>query len=280
MTPPNEDVLARLTTPAPYWETHSATLRGMFAPITDTLAQTTNIARGHSVLDVATGTGEPALSVARIVGRDGNVVGVDPVAEMIAAATRASDGLHLTNIRFQIASAESLPFPDDSFDAVVSRFGIMFFSSPIQAVREMLRVTKAGRHLAFAVWGFADRNPFHCILSQVVDRYVAPETPQPDSPEVFRFASPGKLLNVLKEAGASRSSERLFQFPIDVPLPAEDYWALRLQMSEKLRKKLTGLASDKQSAIRHEVIQALQPYATAKGLSLPAEVLIVSGEKA
>jgi ubiquinone/menaquinone biosynthesis C-methylase UbiE len=276
----NEDVLAKFTALAPYWETHSETIRGMFAPITEALVQEAQIEPGNSVLDVATGTGEPALSVARIVGPAGSVVGVDPVAETIAVATRASDGLHLTNIRFHKASAELLPFPDASFDAVLSRFGIMFFPSPLQAVREMLRVTKAGRTLAFAVWGFADRNPFHCVLSQVVDRYVAPETLQPDSPEAFRFASPGKLLRVLNEAGATHSSERSFQFTITVALSVEDYWALRLQMSDTLRTKLTRLEPHKQSGIRHEVIQALQPYATAKGLGLPAEVLIVSGAKA
>ena len=92
----NEDVLTRSTTPAPFWETHSETIRGMFAPITEALVQEAQIERGQSVLDVATGTGEPGLSVARIVGPDGSVVGVDPAAEMIAAATRASDGLHLT----------------------------------------------------------------------------------------------------------------------------------------------------------------------------------------
>ena len=276
---PNEDVLANFRALAPYWETHSETIREMFAPITEALVQEAQIERGHSVLDVATGTGEPALSVARIVGPAGSVVGVDPVAETIAAATRASDGLHLTNIHFQLASAELLPFPDASFDAVVSRFGIMFFPSPTQAVREMLRVTKAGRPLAFAVWGFAGRNPFHCVLSQVVDRYVEPETLRPDSPEPFRFASPGKLLNVLKEAGVTHPSERLFQFKINIALSVEEYWALRLQMSEKLRKKLTALPSDQQSAIRQDVIQAHQPYMTAKGVSLPAEVLIVSGAK-
>lgn len=275
----NEEVLAKWTALAPYWETHSETIRGMFAPITDALVQEAHIERGHAVLDVATGPGEPALTVARIVGPAGNVVGVDPVAEMIAAATRAADGLQLNNTRFHTASAQSLPFSDATFDAVVSRFGIMFFPAPLQAVREMLRVTKAGRTLAFAVWGFADRNPFHCVLSQVVDRYVAPETLPPDAPEAFRFASPGKLLKVLKEAGAAHASERLFQFTITVALSVEDYWALRLQMSDKLRTKLTRLAQDTQSAIQHDVIQALQPYATVTGLSLPAEVLIVSGRR-
>jgi SAM-dependent methyltransferase len=276
----HQELLASATPAAPFWETRRETLRQMMAPVTEALVQEARIERGHSVLDVATGTGEPALSIARIVGPGGSVVGVDPAAESIAAATRASDRLHPTNIRFQLASAELLPFPDARFDAVVSRFGIMFFASPVQAVREMLRVTKAGRRLACAVWGVADRNPFHCVLSQVVDRYVAPETPQPDSPGIFRFASPGKLLNVLKQAGASQSSDRLFQFTIDAALCVEDYWRLRLQMSEKLRKKLISLTSDTQSAIQHEVIQALQPYATANGLRLPAEVLIVSGAKA
>jgi len=118
------------------------------------------------------------------------------------------------------------------------------------------------------------------LLAHVVDRYVPPEPVPPDSPEAFRFASPGKLLNVLNQAGATQSSERLLQFDIKVSLSAEDFWELRLQMSDKLRKKLETLTPEQFSAVRHDVIQDLLPYSTPQGITIPTEVLIVSGTKA
>src|SRR5437764_9019885 len=71
---------------APYWEKHRETIRAMFAPVTDALIEDAQIAHGHSILDVATGAGEPALSIAAVVGPNGRVIGVDPAPEMIAAA--------------------------------------------------------------------------------------------------------------------------------------------------------------------------------------------------
>lgn len=122
----------------------------MFAPVSEALIDDAEIARGHSVLDVATGPGEPALRIAELVGSNGEVVGIDPVAGMIEASRRAAERLSLNNARFETAAADSLPFPDDRFDAVVSRFGVMFFASPVAAASEMLRVPKPGKKMAFA----------------------------------------------------------------------------------------------------------------------------------
>ncbi len=108
-------------------------------------------------------------------------------------------------------------------DAVVSRFGVMFFPSPDDAVREMLRVLKPGRKLVLAVWHFAESNPFFYTLQRVIERYVDSPPPAPDAPDAFRFASPGKLRDVLGEAGAIAPSERLLQFTIHVPISVEDF---------------------------------------------------------
>jgi ubiquinone/menaquinone biosynthesis C-methylase UbiE len=137
-----------------------------------------------------------------------------------------------------VAPADLLPFPNDTFDAVVSRFGVMFFPSPVEAVRGMLRVLKPGRKLALAVWHFAERNPFHYSLSRVIERYVDSPPLAPDAPDAFRFASPGKLRDVLAEAGAMTPSERLLQFTVQAPISVEDFWILRYEMSEKIREKL------------------------------------------
>src|SRR5206468_9002522 len=131
----------------------------------------------------------------------------------------------------------------------------------------------------FAVWYLAEKNPFHYVLARVLERYVPAEPAPPDSPDAFRFATPGKLLNVLNEAGADSASERLLQFRIETPLTTEEFWTMRSQMSDKLRSKLAGLSGEQLAAIRGEVIQSLGPYSTGRGVSFPAEVLIVSASK-
>jgi len=207
------------------------------------------------------------------------VFGIDPVPEMVAAARRATTHLGLTNLQFDVAYTHDLPFQADTFDAVVSRFGVMFFPSPVDAVREILRVLKPGRKLALAVWHFAERNPFFYTVQRVIEQYVDSPLPAPDAPDAFRFASPGKLRNVLGEAGAMAPSERLLQFTIQAPVSVEDFWALRCEMSEKLREKLATLSSEQLNEVKRQSLEALRFYSTARGMSFPAEVLLVSGTK-
>ena len=276
---PDQEVIDRWSGSAPFWEKHSEIIRQMFAPITQALVEDAQIGSRHAVLDIAMGPGEPALSVAVLVGPEGQIVGIDPIPEMVAAARRAADRLGLMNAQFDVAFADHLPFPADTFDAVISRFGVMFFPSPVDAIREMLRVLKPGRKLALAVWHFAERNPFHYTLSRVMDRYVDSPPLAPDAPDAFRFARPGKLAEVLNEAGVMAASERLFQFPIQAPISVEDFWTLRCEMSEKLRGKIAMLSREQVNEVKREALEAFREYSTDRGMSFPAEVLIVSGTK-
>jgi len=197
----------------------------------------------------------------------------------VEAARRATDRLEFWNAQFDVASADRLPFPADTFDAAVSRFGVMFFPSPVDAVREMLRVLKPGGRLALAVWHFAERNPYFYTLSRVIDAYVDSPPPAPEAPDAFRFASPGRLRGVLAEAGAMAPSERLLQFTVQAPISVEDFWILRCEMSEKLREKIAMLSRDQLTEVKRQALEALRGYSTERGVSFPAEVLIVSGAK-
>jgi SAM-dependent methyltransferase len=264
---------------APFWEKHRESIRQMFAPVTPALIEDALIGRGYAVLDIATGPGDPALEVAAFVGPEGRVVGIDPVPEMVAAARRASDRHALRNTQFEVALADRLPFPADTFDAVISRFGAMFFSSPVDAVREMLRVLKPGKKLALSVWHFAEKNPFFYTTSRAVERFIDSPPAGPDAPDAFRFASPGKLRDVLGEAGVIAPSERLLQFTIRAPVSPEEFWTLRCEMSEKLRGVIAALAGEQLVEVKRQSIEALRAYCLDGGMSFPAEVLIVSGTK-
>jgi ubiquinone/menaquinone biosynthesis C-methylase UbiE len=265
---------------AQYWEKHRRTIQMMFAPITRALLEAAEVRPGHRVLDVATGPGEPALEMAESVGAEGTVIGVDAAPEMVEAARREADRRGLRNVHFEEAPADRLPFSVGAFDAVVSRFGVMFFPSPVEGVREMLRVVQPRKKLALAVWSLAERNPFHHIIADVISRYVDAPTPEADAPDVFRFAAPGKLVNVLRQAGAVDASEHLLQFQIRAPVSPEEFWTLRREMSDKIRATLARLSASQVTEIRAAVIDGLREYSSDTELNCPAEVLIAGGRKA
>lgn len=274
-----QEVISRWSETAPYWEKHRAVIREMFAPVTEALIEAAHVTRGSAVLDIATGPGEPALAVAEFVGNEGKVLGIDAVPEMAEAARREAHRRGLHNARFAVAQAEALPAEAGSFDAVVSRFGIMFFPAPIDAIREFLRVLKPGERIALAVWYFADANPFHYILSRILERYVDSPPPAADAPHAFRFAEPGKLRALLSQAGAKAACERLFEFTIRAAVSLDEFWTLRTEMSERLRSNLSKLSREQLADVKRETLRALGPYSDGRAVSMPAKVLIVTGAK-
>jgi len=276
---PDQSAIDKWSGVAPFWEKYREIIWQMFAPVTQALVEDAQIASGHAVLDVGTGAGEPALSVVPVVGPEGKVVGIDPAPQMVAAARRAAEHRGVMNTHFEVASADDLPYPLDSFDAVLSRFGAMFFPSPVAAIRQMLGVLRPGRKLALAVWGPVERNPFFETLSRVVDEYVESPPPAPDDPDPFRFAEPGRLRDVVGEAGALAPSERLLRFTIQAPISAEEFWTLRCEMSEKLRERVAMLSIQQLTEVKREALEALSAYSTDGVMNFPAQVLIVSGTK-
>jgi ubiquinone/menaquinone biosynthesis C-methylase UbiE len=273
------DVLNEWRETAKYWVKHRETIRAMFKPVTEALIAQAGIAAGHSVLDVAGGAGEPSLTIAEAVGPGGSVTCTDPIAEMIAAAQEEANRRGLKNVQFRQCTADSLAFADESFDQVVSRFGIMFFPEPVVASRELLRVAKRGGVLAFAVWHRNELNPFNSVLTEIMARYVDSPPADPDAPGAFRYAQPGKLANILIEAGATATDEQVLEFDIAAPITREEYWNLRSETSDTLRQKLSRLSDDQLRQIKSEVVEAVEEFFPDNQMRFPGQTIIVSGRK-
>jgi SAM-dependent methyltransferase len=273
------DILRQWRESAPYWEKHSSTIRSMLVPLTEALIEETGISEGQSVLDVAGGVGEPSLTIAERVRPTGTVTCTDAVAEMVGAAESEAQRRGIANIKFRQCKADSLPFDDNSFDAVVSRLGVMFFPDPLAGLREMLRVTKAGGRLSLAVWHKSELNPFAQVITDVLSRYADTPPADPDAPGAFRFAEPGKLAGLLKCAGADDVRERVLHFQIEAPIAIREFWEMRSEISETLREKLAKLSPAQVLSVARDVEEAVAEFFPNDQMSFPAQMVIVTGGK-
>ena len=273
------DTLREWNDNAAAWREHSATIRTIFAPLTAAIIEDAHISAGQSVLDVAGGPGEPSLTIAEHVGPTGSVTCTDAVAARVATAEAEAKRRGITNVRFQQCLADALPFDDDSFDAAVSRLGVMFFPDTLAALREMLRVVKPGGALCFVVWGRSELNPFTSIVTKVMSRYVPMPPAEPDAPGAFRFGEPGKLAGLLTQAGATNVRERELNFRIAGPLDVEQFWRLRSATSGTLREKLATLSADDARRAGLEVGEAVREFFPNNQMSFPAQMLVISGQK-
>lgn len=139
----------------------------LFAQWTELLAKAAAVTAGSRVLDVGCGTGVFARDVARRVGPNGFVAGVDVNPGMLAVALRVAPELE-----WREGSAESLPYDDAMFDAVVSQFGLMFFADRVAGLREMRRVLAPGGRIAVAVWDSLETIPAYSILVALIQHLV------------------------------------------------------------------------------------------------------------
>ena len=169
----------------------------LFAQWGPRTAEAAAIELGHEVLDVGCGTGVLACAAAERVGTKGRVVGLDPNEQMLAVARRKS-----AVVTWQLGRAESLPFDDASFDAVVSQFALMFFESKPAAIAEMLRVLRPRGRLVIAVWDALERAPGYLVLTELL-RELFGSSVSSAMHAPFALGDRHDLLRLLVDAGAA-----------------------------------------------------------------------------
>jgi SAM-dependent methyltransferase len=160
------------------------------------------VAPGESVLDVGCGPGTTTVALAERVGAAGRVVGVDVSAPLLAVGRHRAAGL--ANVSFVEADAQTVMPPGSPFDAVFSRFGLMFFENPEAAFANLHRATAAGGRLGFVCWQKPDANPWFLAPMMAIVGLPGLEVPNPPGPEEpgpFAFADPNRVRRILGAGG-------------------------------------------------------------------------------
>ena len=231
-----------------------------------------------NILDLASGTGEPAISLAARVGSKGQVTALDLSTDLLEIAAERARARGYTNFKTQQADAQSLPFPDESFDLATSRFGVMFFPDPVLALQELRRVLRPGARACFLVWG-AFEQPYWESTMGVVHRHVAGPLLAPGGPDPFKFAPPGSLSEVLRNAGFSAIEEETRTLPWVWPGSVEEVWEQAQAVAVPFRPMLERVPADKWPAIHAEVHAAVRQYWDGEKIAFGVSVVLASGKK-
>jgi ubiquinone/menaquinone biosynthesis C-methylase UbiE len=248
-----------------------------FAPVIDWCCDAAALAPGMRVLDLACGSGQPALAAAARVA-PGRVTAIDLAPEMVAVASRRAVERKVSNVEFLEMDAEDLRFPDATFDAVTCSYVLMFCPDPVRAVSEARRVLKPGGRFTCVVWDHPSKSPMLTVAGQAVGQFFPPQPPQPNAPHAFRFAEPGSLDAVLQAAGLRDVGVESVTMTT-VLASSDEYWQMFTEMAAGIKAKLATMSPDDLARLRRIVDENVRPYMSDGVLKLNATSFCGKGTK-
>ena len=257
------------------WETWDAVIMDQLAPVGAAMIESLGLGGDERHLDVASGTGEPGLTVARHLPR-GSVVLTDLAPEMLAVASRRADALGVTNVETTVCSADDLPFGDAAFDSVTVRFGYMFFPDLAAATIELMRVLKPGGRLCSSVWVKPEENPWTSIVMEAIAEATTLAPPDPHGPGMFRCAAPGYVSDLYRAAGFRDVVEWDVRVEL-VTASADEYWAMISEHVSLAVAALRKLDEPMRERIAAAVIAKVSSYAIGGTVRVPGLARCIVG---
>ena len=239
-------------------------------PVGEAMLSQLDVKKGDSVLDVASGTGEPALTLAKH-NPAADVIGVDAAEGMVGVANKKLSSEKLTNITFSVMPAEKLAFEDDRFDHITCRFGIMLFDNAFEGIKEIRRVLKPGGTLIFSVWGDEDKMPTMNWTYDVFKDKVS-ESDMPPLKSVTSLGKKGALEDLLHSAGFTdiNLERKIITYLFS---SFEEYWQLILN-SDILKRQFDALPDLDHEEIKLLINQKADDYVSELGLQIPHEYIL------
>jgi SAM-dependent methyltransferase len=240
---------------------------------------------GERVLDVGCGCGQTTLELAARVGDRGSVLGLDISGPMLERARDRARKASVVNALFEQADAQTHSFDasDESrFDLVFSRFGVMFFASPVEAFTNLMSALRPGGRLSFAAWQRLDRNPWMHLPIIAAAKHLAPSgpPPEPDAPGPFAFADRERVEGILRESGflniRHESLER--DLLIGGGRSLDDTVEFLAQLGPA-GAALREASAELRSNVMNEIHDSIKPFHEEAGVRMPSATWIVSAER-
>ncbi len=261
------------------WHKWGPTLSKWLGPATEEMVDLARIGPGHRVLDVAAGAGEQSITAAKRVGPSGNVLATDLSPNILEYAKVAAREAGLTNVETRPLDGENLEgLADGSFDAVISRVGLIYFPNQQKALAEARRVLKPGGRVAAIVYSTADRNSFFSIPVSIVRRRANLPPPLPGQPGPFSLGGDGVLAGAFTKAGFRDVETRVVKAPLRLQ-KAADYVRFARESFGALHEMLSTLPDKEKEETWQEIESALRKYEGPNGFEGECELVVGVGVK-
>ena len=260
------------------WEKWDRFFDEQLAFLNHRLVADARLRAGMQVLDLGSGTGYPALLGARTVGPNGNVIGLDLAEQMLAVARRKATALGLANVTFRTSDVTVLPFEANSFDAVTSRFCLMFLPEIPKAAAEIARVLRPGGWVAAAVWSAPEKNPSIGLSMEAIKKVVELPAPDPTAPGIFRLATPGDLAGMMQQAGLIDVGEQEFLAEWSYA-SADEYYTSLMEIAAPVQNLMAKLSAPQIQEVKRLITQAATSYQRGNRVAFPLAVRMVAARK-
>jgi ubiquinone/menaquinone biosynthesis C-methylase UbiE len=246
------------------WRKWSPFIDGAAGEISERLVQLAGVEPGSRVLDVAAGYGEPTLTAARAAGPEGKVVATDISAEMLAFGRERAAAAGLENVEFVESAASSLDFPAASFDAALSRFGLIFEPDGEAAAARVRGFLTPGSRMAIASWGQPEQVPFIAIPMRTALQRLELAPPPPGTPGPLSRPTPESLAGLLEGGGFSdvRVEQAEVTFEWESP---EEFTTFVQEIAPPITSLIAPQPPDVQKATWEAITEAIRAEAAAGG---------------
>jgi SAM-dependent methyltransferase len=260
------------------WNDWGPLLRAWLGPSTEVMLDMAGIGPGNRVLDVAAGAGDQTLQIAERVGATGYVLATDISSRILEYAAANAGAAGHRNVETAVMDGELLDVPEGTFDAVVSRVGLIYFPDQQKALAGMKRALKPGGRVAAIVYSTADRNTFFSIPVSIIRRRANLPPPLPGQPGPFSLGGPGVLEAQLRTAGFRDVRTCTVAAPVELK-SAADCVRFEKESFGALHQMLSGLDQAEQDAAWLEIEQSLMQYESKSGFEGPCEMIVAVATK-
>ena len=260
------------------WYRWSPTLNQWLGKATDKMLEMAGISSGHRVLDIAAGAGEQSITTAKKVGTSGYVLATDISSNILEYAKQMAQQAGLNNIETQVMDGENLAVEEETFDAVISRVGLIYFPDQQKALKEMLRVLKRGGKVAAIVYSTPEKNKFFSVPVSIIRNRAKLPPPLPGQPGPFSLGAEGIIEKVFSQAGFKNVKSELVDSPLLLP-SAKECVRFEKESFGALHQMMSSLSDSEKVSVWEEIERELQKFESESGFVGPCEMVVAVGEK-